>query len=100
MSEPELFPVEIIYHHNRYGSYLLDVDGYPLVGESGHRLNVFREEMKDMMIARKIRFMHYLKTEPTYAYFVTSNEQLGRFHIERFEGSLTPNKRYHVYADY
>lgn len=100
MSEPELFPVEIIYHHNRYGSYLLDVDGQPLVGKSGHRLNVFREELKDMMIAREIRFMHYLKQEPTYAYFITSNEQLGRFHVERFEGCRHAGKQYHVYADY
>jgi phage antirepressor YoqD-like protein len=92
--------VEIIYHHNRYSSVLYDVDGNVLVGETGRHLNVFQEELKNMLIEKKIRFMHHMSKEPTYAYFITSNEQLGRFHIERFEGSTTPKTKFHVYPDY
>lgn len=79
---------------------MYDVDGNVMRGESGDILNVFKEEMKDMMVSSKIRFMHYLSTEPTYAYFIVSPEQLGRFHIERNEGAPKPGKHYHVYADY
>lgn len=56
--------------------------------------------MKDMMVDGRIRFMHHLATEPTYSYFIINAEQLGRFHIERKEGSPLPNKCYHVYPDY
>lgn len=100
-SEPEstkLYPVQIVYHHDRYSGTLYDVDGNVLMGETG-KLNVFKEEMKDLMVARKLRFMHYLTKEPTYAYFITSPEQLGRFHLERFEGSTEEGKCYHVYPD-
>ena len=76
------------------------MDGEPLRGESGDILNVFKEEMKDMMMDNQIRFMHHLASEPTYSYFIICAEQLGRFHIERKEGSPTPNKCYHVYPDY
>lgn len=100
MSEPELFPVEIVYHHNRFGDTLLDVDGYALRGEDGRKLNVFKEELKDRLVSKEIRFMHYMAKEPTYAYFITSAEQLGRFHIERTEGSPQRGKQYHVYQDY
>lgn len=100
MSEHETYPIEIVYHHNRYGSKLLDVDGRPLIGRTGRLLNVFQEELKDMMVSKEIRFIHYLTKEPTYAYFITSPEQLGRFHIERYEGSPKPHTKYHVYADY
>jgi hypothetical protein len=101
MSEPEeLYPVEMVYHHNRYASILYDVDGNILTGESGRQLNVFQEELKDMLISRKIRFMHYMSKEPTYSYFIVDAEQLGRFHIERTEGSPEIGKKYHVYIDY
>lgn len=93
------FPVRLIYHHNRYAGQLLDVDGNVLRGDSGDVLNVFKEELKDMMIAGRIRFIHYMTSEPTYAYFITSHEQLGRFHIERSEGSPIPHTAYHVYID-
>lgn len=96
----EIFPVRIVYHNNRYASQLYDVDGDVLRGQTGEILNVFREELKDMLVSKKIRFMHYMTTEPTYAYFITSNEQLGRFLVERKEGSKNPMKCYHVYADY
>lgn len=99
-SEPQVYPVEIVYHHNRFSSVLYDVDGNVLVGESGRPLNVFQEELKDALTTKKIRFMHYMSKEPTYAYFITDHEQLGRFHIERFEGSTTPHTKYHVYLDY
>lgn len=99
-SHRDLFPVRMVYHHNRYKGILYDVDGNVLRGESGQLLNVFCEEMKDMMIDNKIRFMHYLTKEPTYSYFITSPEQLGRFHIERTEGSREPGKSFHVYPDY
>lgn len=95
----ESFPVRIVYHPNRYAGTLYDVDGNVLRGETGAVLNVFKEEMKDMMISKKIRFIHHLSTEPTYAYFITSIEQLGRFKIERVEGSEFPDKCYHVYPD-
>lgn len=100
MSEPELFPVRMVYHNNRYASQLYDVDGNILRGESGIALNVFKEEFKDMLQNKTITFMHYLTTEPTYAYFITSDEQLGRFFLDRQEGSPNPNKCYHVYPDY
>lgn len=96
----ELFPVRIVYHHNRYAGHLYDVDGNILRGETGEVLNVFKEELKDMMIEKKIRFLHYLTKEPTYSYFIVDSEQLGRFHLERLEGSKKPNKAYHVYPDY
>jgi hypothetical protein len=96
----ERYPIEMVYHHNRYASTLVDVDGNVLVGSDGRPLNVFREEMKDRMVSKEIRFIHYLTKEPTYAYFITSAEQLGRFHIERHEGSRKPRKEYHVYPDY
>lgn len=99
-SEVELFPVRMVYHHNRYAGVLYDVDGNVLRGESGQTLNVFKEELKDMMVENKIRFMHYLTKEPTYSYFITSPEQLGRFHIERTEGSRKQGKTFHVYPDY
>ena len=100
MSEAERFPVRLVYHHNRYSGTLYDVDGNVLRGETGEQLNVFKEELKDMMVERRIRFMHYLTKEPTYSYFIICPEQLGRFHIERVEGSPTPEKEYHVYPDY
>lgn len=95
-----LYPVRIIYHENRYAGVLYDVDGNVLRGETGQTLNVFKEELKDMLLDRKIRFLHYLSKEPTYAYFVTSPEQLGRFTLERVEGSTIRGKYYHVYPDY
>lgn len=99
-AEPELFPVRYVYHHNRYAGRLYDVEGNVLRGESGDCLNVFKEELKDMLVSKKIRFMHFLSKEPTYAYFITSEAQLGRFHIERSEGSTKRYKQVHVYPDY
>lgn len=100
MSEVELYPIHYHHHNNRYSDTLYDVDGNVLRGESGRQLNVFQEELKDMMIEKKIRFMHFLHKEPTYAYFITSVEQLGRFHVERTEGSTTQGKTYHIYPDF
>lgn len=100
MSDAETFPVRYVYHHNRYAGILYDVDGDVLRGDSGQILNVFKEELKDMMVEKKIRFMHYLTKEPTYSYFIVNAEQLGRFHLERMEGSPKENKSYHVYPDY
>lgn len=97
--ENDRFPIHMVYHNNRYAGHLYDVDGNILRGESGDVLNVFKEEMKDMLLLKKIRFMHYLTSEPTYAYFITDPEQLGRFQLDRIEGSTHPNKTYHVYAD-
>lgn len=99
-SEHERFPVRLVYHHNRYEGKLYDVDGNLLRGETGQILNVFKEELKDMMRNGKIRFMHYMNKEPTYAYFIVDAEQLGRFHIERMDGAPKPDKEYHVYPDY
>jgi len=98
-STPDLYPIRFKFHRNRYSGNLYDVDGNMLVGETGDPLNVFKEELKDMMIEKKIRFMHYLSKEPTYAYFVTSTEQLNRFHVEREDGSHIPNTTYHIYLD-
>lgn len=100
MSEQELYPVKMVFHKNRYAGILYDVDGNILCGESGDPLNVFKEELKDLLIERRIRFMHYLTSEPTYAYFIVDPEQLGRFHLERTEGSPRWGKTYHVYTDY
>jgi hypothetical protein len=100
MSDEEMHPIRYVYHPNRYAGILYDVDGNVLRGESGEPLNVFKEELKDMLIEKKIRFMHYLTKEPTYSYFIVDAEQLGRFHLARVEGSNRPNKCYHVYPDY
>lgn len=89
----------MVYHPNRYAKRLYDVDGNVLMGETGE-LNVFKEELKDLLESKQIRYMHYLSKEPTYSYFITSAEQLGRFHLERTEGSTEENKCYHVYPDY
>lgn len=99
-ADQELYPVQYIYHNNRYAGLLYDVDGNALRGESGETLNVFKEELKDMMVSKKIRFMHYISQEPTYAYFITNAEQLGRFMVERKDGSRIREKAYHVYLDY
>ena len=96
---PTLHPVRLVLHHNRYAGILYDVDGNILRGDSGLPLNVFREEMKDAMVKGEVRFMHYLTKEPTYAYFITSAEQLGRFIIERKDGAPRRGTRYHVYID-
>lgn len=96
----ELFPVTLVYHGNRYSSRLFDVDGNPLVGDTGMYLNVFTEEFKDMLVSKRIRFIHHLRHEPTYAYFVVSDEQERRFQQERSEGSYTPKTAYHVYPDF
>jgi hypothetical protein len=93
------YKVKIVHHKNRYASTLYDVDGHELVGESGEKLNVFKEEFKDMLMAKKIRFIHYLGHEPTYAYFVTNSWQLDTFQVERQGGSTTEGKVFHVYTD-
>lgn len=93
------FPVKYHFHKNRYAGTLVDVDGVVLEGETGMKLNVFREELKDMLVSKKIRFWHYLSKEPTYAYFTTSQQQLDRFIEERRDGALIPNTVYHVYLD-
>jgi hypothetical protein len=98
-SEDVLHPVKIVYHNNRYAGTLYDVDGNVLRGESGQRLNVFREEMKDMLVDSKIRVIHYMTREPTYIYFITDHIQMFRFQEERKKGSPDPNKEYHVYLD-
>lgn len=95
----QLYPIVWVKHFDRYQSKLYDVDGYLLVGEEGEPLNVYKEELKDMMINRKIRFVHYLATEPTYCYFVTSQEQVDRFQKDRDGGSKTFDKHYHIYPD-
>lgn len=95
----ERYPVRLVHHNNRYAGHLFDVDGNVLRGESGDVLNVFKEEMKDMMISKKVRFIHQAAKEPTYAYFITDPEQCGRFLLDREEGSIMPDKCYHVYPD-
>jgi hypothetical protein len=100
MSEPELYPVRFIYHNNTYSGTLYDVDGNVLIGETGQKLNIFKEEMKDMLIAKKIRYIHYMGKEPTYSYFITESGQVDRFILERLEGGPNPDKYYHVYPDY
>lgn len=93
------FPIKLVMHRNTYASTLFDVDGNVLVGESGHNLNVFREEMKDMMISKKVRCIHYMAKEPTYCYFITDQEQMDRFQRHRDNGSQYPEMNYHVYPD-
>lgn len=100
MSETELYPVSFRYYKNRYAGILYDVDGNVLRGETGEPLNVFKEEFKDLLVEKRIYFLHHLSTEPTYAYFIVDPEQLGRFHLERTEGAPKKGVTYHVYADY
>lgn len=97
--EESLYPIRFNYLRNTYSSVLYDVDGNVLVGETGQILNVYKEELKDMLQQKKIRYLHYLQTEPTYTYFITSTEQLERFHADRQEGSPVMGKTYHVYTD-
>lgn len=98
LSDPSVCPIKLVTHRNTYASTLFDVDGNVLVDESGVKLNVFREEMKDMMIAKKVRCIHYMTKEPTYIYFVTDQEQVDRFQQHRDHGSPYPVS-YHVYLD-
>lgn len=98
-SENTLYPVKLAMHRNTYASTLFDVDGNILVGESGRNLNVFREEMKDMMIQKKVRCIHYMSKEPTYIYFIVDQEQANRFQRHRDNGSTYPEMTYHVYPD-
>ena len=94
-----LYPVTYVRHYDRYRKSLYDVDGYLLQGEHGDALHVWKEEFKDMLVAKKIRFIHYMASEPTYCYFIQSQEQAERFQQEREEGSRFPYKRYHIYPD-
>lgn len=98
MSE-DIYPIKLAMHRNTYASILFDVDGNVLVGESGRNLNVFREEMKDMMIAKKVRCIHYIAKDPSYCYFIVDQEQADRFQRDRDNGSLYPETTYHVYPD-
>lgn len=98
-STEQLFPIHLVYHGNLYSGTLYDVDGNILRNEAGEKLNVFKEQFKDLLEDKQIRFMHYLTKEPTYSYFVTSTEQLERFHVERAEGSYFSGISYHVYPD-
>lgn len=98
VSETAVQPIQLVYHHNRYSGILYDVDGNVIRGETGECLNVFKEELKDMFLQKRIRFLHYLKSEPTYAYFVTSTDQLERFRDDREFGTPTI-RSYHVYKD-
>jgi hypothetical protein len=93
------FPIKLVMHRNTYANTLFDVDGNVLVGDSGFNLNVFREEMKDMMISKKVRCIHYMTKEPTYCYFITDQEQMDRFQRHRDNGSQYPEMNYHVYPD-
>ena len=93
------YPISLRYHRNRYAGILYDVEGRVLTGMTGEPLNVFKEEMKDMMVEKKIRFIHCLHHEPTYAYFTITTEQQTRFQEERINGSLDRDKVYHVYID-
>ena len=97
-SEP-VYPIKLVMHRSTYASTLFDVDGNVLVGESGRNLNVFREEMKDMMISKKVRCIHYISKEPSYRYFVVDQEQVDRFQKHRDHGSTFPEMTYHVYPD-
>lgn len=98
-SVQELYPIKLVMHYNRYEGTLFDVDGNILTGETGLRLNVFKEEMKDMMVEKKIRCIHYMSKEPTYIYFVVDQEQVNRFQRHRDQGSTYPEMTYHVYPD-
>lgn len=98
-SDERLYPIKMVYHRNRYASVLLSVDGDELTGETGERLNVFKEEMKDMLMEKKIRCIHYMTKEPSYIYFVVDQEQAERFQLDRDHGCRWPNRSYHVYLD-
>jgi hypothetical protein len=93
------YPIKLEFHHNRYRETLYDVDGCVLTGMTGLPLNVFKQELNTMLTERKIRFIHYMEKEPTYAYFVITDNQLDRFLMEREHGSLKRGKVYHVYLD-
>lgn len=99
-SDERLFPIRFQYHKNRYAGILYDVEGKVITGMTGEPLNVFKEELKDMMVENKIRFIHHTTKEPTYAYFVLNDWQKNKFILERTEGSPTMNKTYHVYPDF
>lgn len=99
MSEPEVYPIHLVMHRNRYKDTLFDVEGNVLVGESGLKLNVFREEMKDMMIDKKVRCIHYMTKEPSYIYFVVNQQQADHFQYCRDNGSPFQGTHFHVYPD-
>lgn len=99
MSEPEVYPIHLVMHYNRYKGTLFDVEGNILMGESGLKLNVFREEMKDMMSDQKVRCIHYMTKEPSYIYFIVNQDQADKFQHYRDHGSPFPGTYYHVYPD-
>jgi hypothetical protein len=98
-SETTLFPITFQYHYNTYAGTLYDVEGNVLVGDGGQRLNVFQVELKEKLITKAIRFIHCMSSDPTYAYFIQSDEQQSRFLYDRVHGHENPNMTYHVYPD-
>lgn len=92
-----LYPVKLKARGSTYASVLYDVEGKPLVDANGRYLNVMRKEMKDAFDDGSIRLIHCMK-EPTYRYFVVSENQKQRFQTHRDVGA-TRKILYHVYVD-
>jgi hypothetical protein len=95
--ELRCFHVRLFDHGSRNARNLYDVDGNILTDNQGARLNVWTKVMNEYLLSGKLRLIHRI-AEPSYSYFVISEQQRQRFEFERENGS---GKRmiYHVYAD-
>jgi hypothetical protein len=88
-------------HKTTYRKFLYDVDGNILTDKTHRLLNAYRENLQDAISKGDVRiFRNKTMSDYCYRYFITSQEQLDKFHEDRELGSDTgPNKKYHVYVD-
>lgn len=92
------YPVRLLDHKNMYANVLYDVEGNPLLSPDGQHLNVYTKKMQEAFDAERLRLIHYISSEPSYRYFVTSKTQKREFQKHRTNGS-TDKLTYHVYVD-
>jgi hypothetical protein len=92
------YPIKYQSHNSTYDKILYDVEGKPIINDGGVYLSVYRKEMKEAFDTQQLRLIHYMSSEPSYRYFVTSPAQLKAFQDHRDQGA--PEKKiYHVYLD-
>lgn len=92
-----LYPIKMRDCGSRYNRTLYDVDGNILCSSTGVHLNVYTKVMQEEFDGGRLRLIHHMK-EPTYTYFVTSDQQANRFQTHREQGA--PSRRvYYAYVD-
>lgn len=77
------------------------MEGSILASPQGKLYNIYHPGLDAALEAKQVRlFRNSTMGVVCYRYFVTSIEQLRKFHEDREFGSVEgPNKRYHVYLD-